>query len=158
MEWIILIALLLFGVGLIISEVIFIPGTTLVGVLGFLCLVGGIYSAYESFGDRTGNAVMLSTGIFLLITIIYTLKSKTWKKMGIEGTMSSRVNDDREINVYPGCVVMTVSDLKPMGTIEFENDQYEAETNGEYISAKTPVKVISVNKHQIIVQKQTTES
>jgi len=154
MEWITLIALLVLGIGLIVVEIIFIPGTTLVGILGFVCLIGGSYSAYESFGSKIGNIVIISTGIFLLITTIYALKSNTWKKLGLPNQILSKVNDRKEILVYEGCKAIAVSDLKPIGIIEFENHQYEAESNGEFIEAKSIIEVIKANRNQIIVKKQ----
>ncbi|MFT6941450.1 MAG: membrane-bound ClpP family serine protease, partial [Cyclobacteriaceae bacterium] len=53
MDWIIVISLIVFGLGLIIVEVIFVPGTTVVGIAGLIIGTYGVYEAYSSFGTTT---------------------------------------------------------------------------------------------------------
>ena len=153
MELIALIGLLLLAVILIVVEIIFIPGTTFVGILGFICLVSGIFTAFNQFGEKTGNIVLLSSGVFLIITTIYIFKAKTWEKIALNDSVSSKVNVLDSDTIQVDCIAMAVSDLKPMGTIEFENQQFEAESQGEFIGAKSSVRVISINNNQIIVEK-----
>ena len=38
-EWMTVISLILFGLALLVAEIIFVPGTTLVGLFGFVFLV-----------------------------------------------------------------------------------------------------------------------
>lgn len=153
MEWTVLITLLVLGMILIVVEIVFIPGTTVVGILGFVCLIGGIYSAFASFGERTGNIVMISSGVFLIASVVYIFKAKTWEKMALNKTIDSRVNENDMSNLSIDSVAIAVSDLRPMGTIEFENEQFEAETNGEFIEAKSSVNIISIKSNEIIVEK-----
>lgn len=153
MEWTVLITLLVLGMILIVVEIVFIPGTTIVGILGFVCLIGGIYSAFESFGQRTGNIVMISSGVFLIASVVYIFKAKTWEKMALNKTIDSKVNEVNIEGLTIDSIAMSVSALRPMGTIEFENEQFEAETNGEFIEAKSAVKIISINSNEIIVEK-----
>src|SRR6185295_4469726 len=58
-EWITVISLILFGEVLIVAEIIFVPGTTLVGVLGFIFLIIGIGLSFHYFGSQIG---WISTG------------------------------------------------------------------------------------------------
>ena len=153
MEWTVLITLLVLGMILIVVEIVFIPGTTIVGILGFVCLIGGIYSAFESFGQRTGNIVMISSGVFLIASVVYIFKAKSWEKMALNKTIDSKVNEVNIEGLTIDSIAMSVSALRPMGTIEFENEQFEAETNGEFIEAKSAVKIISINSNEIIVEK-----
>jgi len=148
----ILIALLIFGISLIVVEIIFIPGTTIVGVLGFVCLVAGVFTAFNQFGEKVGNIVFLSSGVFLIISVIYIFKAKTWEKMALNKTVDGRVNELINEDIYVGCIAVAVSDIRPMGTIEFENEQFEAESQGEFITSKSSVKVIEINNNQIIVE------
>jgi membrane-bound ClpP family serine protease len=53
-EWITVISLILFGLTLIVAEIIFVPGTTLVGVLGFIFLIIGIGLSFHYFGKDIG--------------------------------------------------------------------------------------------------------
>lgn len=152
MELIILISLLVLGVILIIVEIIFIPGTTFIGVIGFVCLVVGIFSTYSTHGSTMGHMVLLGTGLFLVASLVYIVKAKTWEKMALNKVIDSRMNEkNKEIEV--GATALAISDLKPFGTIEIENKQMEATTNGEFIENKSEVRVIYCDKNEIIVEK-----
>ena len=155
MEILILVALLLLGITLVIVEIIFVPGTTLVGVLGFICLIGGIYLVYDGYGTKYGHISLIGTGSLIILMIVYSLKSNTWKGLALDQQITSKVNDDVEFNIIEGCIAVTISNLRPSGTIEFENEQFEAESEGEFIDANTTVKVVKINNKQIIVKPQT---
>ena len=61
MEWVTLILLLLSGIILIVIEIIFVPGTTILGIIGFALLVFGIIIGYSKFGPQTGTIILIST-------------------------------------------------------------------------------------------------
>ena len=153
MELAILVTLLALGIALIIIEIIFIPGTTLIGVLGFLCLVAGIYASFSTYGQRTGYMVLSISVLFLIASIFYIFKAKTWEKMALNKTIDTRVNQKENLNLSIGTVAIAVSNLRPSGTIEFENQQIEVQTQGEFVESKSSVKVIEINRNEIIVEK-----
>lgn len=152
MEWSILISLLILGIILIITDIIFIPGTTFVGMVGFVMLILGVYFTFHFHGSKSGNIVLLASSVFIIITTIYMFKAKTWNKIALNKIIDGKVNvlDNEVLKV--GCVAIAVSDLKPMGVIEFENEQFEAESEGEYISTQSTVEIIQINNNQIIVK------
>ena len=51
--------LLLLGLGLVILELLVVPGTTAVGVIGGLMLIAGIWFTYNKYGSTTGHMVLL---------------------------------------------------------------------------------------------------
>ena len=71
MEWITVLALIIFGLCLVVVEIIFVPGTTLVGVMGFLFLVAGVYLGFEYFDnttaatDRTAEPIKIPQAVVL---------------------------------------------------------------------------------------------
>ena len=75
MEWLAVIGLIVLGVGLLVVEIIFVPGTTIVGIIGFLCSGWGIYLGYEYFGKTGGSFVLVGSIIFNAFVIIYAFKS-----------------------------------------------------------------------------------
>ena len=56
-------ALILAGIVLIIAEVVFIPGTTVVGLLGAGFVIAGVVFAYKQYGNEVGFYVLLGTGV-----------------------------------------------------------------------------------------------
>ena len=62
--WIIIISLLAIGLSLIIVELVFIPGTTVVGLLGLIFTIVGIVVSYRHFGDDIGFYILIGTGVY----------------------------------------------------------------------------------------------
>jgi membrane-bound serine protease (ClpP class) len=51
-----------------------------------------------------------------------------------------------------GDVGTTRSALRPMGTAEFGNLNYEVRTTGSFLDSGTPVKIVQILSNQIIVE------
>ena len=84
MEILILGLLLLLGIILILKEILFIPGTTVFGILGLISIFASDYLSISYFGVEIGIIYSISSGIFCLIMILYALKSDTWNKVSLK--------------------------------------------------------------------------
>ena len=60
------------------------------------------------------------------------------------------VIDNEEIKI--GDTVRTLSALRPMGTIIIAEKKYEAQTNGEHISADCDVVIVQILPNKVIVK------
>ena len=67
--WIIIISLLAIGLSLIIVELVFIPGTTVVGLLGLIFTIVGIVVSYRHFGNDVGFYILIGTGVTTLVAL-----------------------------------------------------------------------------------------
>ena len=150
--WIAIISLIIIGLALLVIELIFIPGTTIVGIMGFLCVVSGLVLIFNNYGNTigwvaTGGTAVLSAGVF-----IYAFKSGAWSKFALKGRIDSKVNQDKPINVKVGDEGMALSTLRPIGKGEFNNEMLEIRSLGELIATDTKIRVIKVNKREIFVE------
>ncbi len=145
-------ALLLVGVLLIILELVFVPGTTIVGVAGLALTGFGIYLSYFFFGSVAGHTAVAATLIVSLLAIIYSFKSKSWQRFALFDTNTSRTNDRAETLLRVGDVGTTLSTLRPSGNAEFSNQVFEVRTYGQMIAKGIQVKVVQVDGHRIIVE------
>ena len=82
-DWIAVIVLIIFGLGFIVAEIIFVPGTTLLGLLGLVFTITGVVLGYLSFGGGIGTVIV--------ITAIYLL-----------GADPSQVRDDAQLGTIDG--------------------------------------------------------
>lgn len=152
MAWAILMLILAIGIGLIIIEIIFVPGTTVVGVLGLLCVIGGILYGFSTFGAPIGWGVTAVTVIISTAVIILSLKSGVWKRFALDQTMSSKVNEHLPIEIKPGEIGVAMSALRPMGNAEFGDDKMEVTTLGELVDSGSKVKVTHIEGRVIYVE------
>ncbi|MEQ8580338.1 MAG: NfeD family protein [Marinoscillum sp.] len=152
MEWITVIGLIVFGIGLLIIEVIFIPGTTIVGIAGFICAGFGVYLGYDYFGSSTGTIVLIASSAFMLVVIIYAFKARAWERFSLKDENTGRFNDDFKVTLSVGEQGQTISSLKPSGKALFNEKELEVRSNGGFINENQPVKIIRIEPNKIIVE------
>lgn len=152
MEWLIISSLILLGIILIIAEIIFVPGTTIVGILGFAMGGYGIYLAYDYFGNTTGHIVLTSSVTLAFICIFYSFKSGAWKKFANKSVIKSKVNEGLTIDLKEGDIGETSSSLKPVGKGIFNDKEYEVTSQGNFISEKESIRIIRIVHNKITVE------
>ena len=150
--WIIIISLLLIGLALIIVELVFIPGTTVVGLLGLIFSIVGIVISYNHFGNDVGFYMLLGTLGLTLATLFYSFRSGAWSKFSLKSSMDSKVNEGMMATVQIGDEGITLSTLRPIGKAEFNSKTYEVKTSGNYVDRGEKVKITQIESHQIVVE------
>ena len=150
--WIIIISLLTIGLGLIIIELVFIPGTTVVGLLGLIFSIVGIVISYRHFGNDIGFYILLGTLVTTLGGLFYSFRSGAWTRFSLKSSIDSKVNEGMFKILNVGDEGTTRSSLRPMGTAEFANQNYEVRSTGSFLDSGTRVKIIQIQSNQIIVE------
>lgn len=151
-EWVTVIALILFGLILIIAEIIFIPGTTIVGILGFLFLIVGVGFSFQYFGSETGWITVGISAAVSGLLLYYSFKSNVWGRFSSKSKIDSRVNEGLLDKIQVGNEGVTLSTLRPFGNAEVNDQIIEVKTFGNYLESGTKIKVVQINLNQIIVE------
>ncbi|MCF8259087.1 MAG: NfeD family protein [Flavobacteriales bacterium] len=146
------IALLLLGILLILLEIVFVPGTTIVGIGGGILLVIGIYMAY-GIGGNIGHISLFSSLMIVLLALGVMLKAKTWQRLALKDTVSGR----SPANVVEGQLKegergVTIGRLNPMGKATFGDAIVEVHTTGEIIGQETEIEVVKVIGNRVQVR------
>ena len=84
MEILILGLLLVLGIILILIETLFIPGTTIFGILGIIAIFSSDYLSYVYFGTEFAIIYSIINSVVCLGIIIYSLKSNTWDRISLK--------------------------------------------------------------------------
>lgn len=151
-DWITVISLVAVGILLLIAEVLFVPGTTIVGILGFLAAILGIYLSFEYFGTVVGGWFTFGSTVAFGIALYYSFKSKTWDKFSLKDTNSGKVNENLTESLSVGDEGVSISVLKPVGKAEFGDKEFEVKTLGDYVESGTRIKIIKIEKNNIVVE------
>jgi membrane-bound ClpP family serine protease len=151
-EWITVISLILFGLFLIVAEIIFVPGTTLVGIVGFVFLLLGIGLSFNYFGSETGWIIVGISSVASGLILYFSFKSNVWTRFSLKSSIDSKVNEGELDALTVGAEGQTVSALRPIGKAEIQNKMYEVKTLGEYLDSGSRIRVIKIVSNQIIVE------
>ncbi|MEO8475153.1 MAG: NfeD family protein [Chryseolinea sp.] len=150
--WTVIIALLLIGLTLIIIELIFIPGTTVVGLLGLIFAIVGVVVTYVHHGSEIGIIVLAITLSVSLVVLFLSFRSGAWSKFSLKSVIDSKVNEGFLSSINIGDVGVTVSALRPIGKAEFNQKTFEVKTSGSYVDSGQAVKVTQIESYQIVVE------
>lgn len=153
--WIIVIALLLIALTLILVELVFIPGTTVVGLLGLVFAVVGIVVCYQHFGETVGLYVLIGMSGITLAGLFYSFRSGVWSRFSLKTSIDSKVNEGMLASVNVGDEGITLSSLRPMGKAEFHEKAFEVKTSGGFLNSGERVKITQIESHQIVVEPVT---
>jgi membrane-bound ClpP family serine protease len=146
------IALMLFGCGLLlILAELALPTQAILGVLGAICLLGGVAACFiisPAFGLLVLLALVIATPFAISLFVRVWPKTRVGRKM-VLSEVSGRINFE---DVSVGEVGMTLSEMRPMGECEFDGKRVEAISEQGLIAPGSRVKVIGLSDHRPVVQ------
>lgn len=157
---------LLVGLGLIFVglEIFAIPGFGIAGILGIMALMGGLGMSLIGTG-ATWDSMLSALGqvaLSILLAIIATLillryfpRLPFGKRLILEtnlqaqeGYESSPVEDHR----WLGKQGLAISDLRPSGIARFDGERVDVVSDGTFIDAGQPLKVVRIDGNRVVVQ------
>ena len=156
MDWLPIALFILVGIFFLIAEIIFVPGTTIVGVLGFLSLGYGIFQSYSIFGNTVGTLILIGSSTAITILLYHSFKSDAWDRLSLKDSVKGRVNENMRI-LEEGKKGMTLSSLKPVGKVLFDEDEMEVRSNGGFVEENVEIEVIKIEGKKIFVQPVNNE-
>ncbi len=149
-----IIFLIFVGLLLFIIEFMLIPGITIAGVGGAICLVSGIVFAFVSFGTGTGLLVLGVTALVMVVLTVFMLKAGTWNKFMLKTSIDSKVDTvgAEEGKVKAGDRGVTVTRLAPGGKVLVNGEYFEAKSVDILIDPGKDIEVIRIDDNKLIVK------
>lgn len=160
--------LILFGVGLalLLLEVFLVPGLGILGILGGMGMIVGIYLSMlgslptsEDYG-RAGAVLTASMAIVLVTSWILMKRlpsSSRLKRLGIflgedtareTGYTSSERRGDLK-----GALGKAITDLRPSGTGLFGDERVDVVSESEWIEQGSPIRIVSSEGYRHVVRR-----
>lgn len=152
MEWVTVISLILIGIALVVVEIIFVPGTTFVGIVGFCMVLAGIIASFSFFDQSTGWVVLGGAAVATGAVVFFSLRTKAWERFSLKSSINSKVNEGELNALKSGEEGITVSALRPSGKADIQGKLYEVTTLGNFVSSGSRIKIVRISSNQIIVE------
>lgn len=151
-DWVSILLLVIVGLILIYLELVFVPGTTVLGLVGLVLTGIGIYITFETYGTRAGALVMVGSLVTSIIALVWSFRKNSWDRFSLKTTNRSKVNERYTDGLQIEMRGEALSDLKPIGKAEFNNKVYEVTSHGHLIDAGEQVRIIKLVGNKIIVE------
>lgn len=152
MELIYIILIAVIGLALILVEVMVIPGSSIIGFIGFGITVGAIYMAYRFHGSDAGTIVFASCAVVSGGFLYYAIKYNVWRKFSLNTEIDERVYSNVNDRIPVGTEGKALSALRPYGKAEFNEEAYEVVTQGSFVDAGSLIKIVKIEQEKIFVQ------
>ncbi len=148
------------GVLAIIIE-LFVPSAGLIGIAGLGSIIASIVIVYRTIGSLVGTIYLAV--VMILVPIFIVLYFKFFPRSVVGRWLISKDSQDagkgyssftaEKYSDLAGKQGVSLTILRPVGTVLIEGRKYSAVTGGEYIEKGQPVKVIKVEGSRIVVRR-----
>ena len=154
MAWSVIVVLILIGLLFIILEILVIPGVAIFGILGVIIILIGVWQSYITYGTTAGHIVLASSILLSIVTLVFSLRSKTWKRMMLNSKIEGKTNVIDENKIKAGDTGKTTSRLSPAGKAIINGDYYEVHTQSEFMDPGTEIEIIKIDFNKIYVKQK----
>jgi len=152
MFWLVIAILIVIGLLCLVLEILVIPGTGVAGFIGLGLLAVGIWQAYSVYGSTAGHLTVGGTFLLTVLTLFFSLRAKTWRRIMLDSKIDSRVNVIDEQMLKLGDTGKSVSRLVPAGKAVFNGEFFEVRTTGEFLDPETEIEVEKIEANKIYVK------
>ena len=147
------ITLILAGLLLLGAELIIIPGFGVAGILGIGSIAASCWLAFAKISTTAGIIVILVNIVLVLVSTIYMLRSKTWKKLSLDTNINSKVDSaPQEKGIAVGDSGVALTRLAPAGKVRIGENVVEAFTRDTLVEPGMNVAVSSIEGNKIYVK------
>lgn len=143
--------LIIFGIVLIVLEVLIVPGF-IAGIIGAFFMAMGIGWTYKLYGATTGTWVGVISVLLCGSAVWLSFRNRVWQQFSLKTALEGRANEVDPQSVSAGDRGAAVSSLRPMGKVRVNGKYFEATTEGELLPANYPVVVVRVEANKIVVK------
>lgn len=159
MDWLLVFAVFLYflSAAIIVAEV-FIPSGGILTAISFFCLIGGIAIFFNH--SSTAGIIGIIAAI-IIVPLVLIMSYKLLPKTGFgkyvilsppEGREGDGIPDREKLKAVLGQSGMVLSDLRPVGMVDFSGKRMECVAETGYIAKDTKVKVIDVESSRVTVR------
>lgn len=160
------------GIAAIGVEIFLVPGSVIFGAIGFLCLVLSLVLSRQSFvlpGNAAEEAIFLANlgNLTLLFAAVLVLGAVMWRVLPkvpwfnrvflpppapVAAAAGSGLGlADKGLMAYVGRVGTAATVLRPTGAMEIDGERVDVVTEGAFVEAGTPVRVLYVQGARVVV-------
>ncbi len=147
---------ILFIIGLILLALeLFVPSFGILGILGSACLIAGVIRAAYDTGDALRSlGIAFAAAVVVIAIVAWIFKERgIWNRFILrdELTADKGYSSVKERTELLGLEGVSITALRPAGTAVIGIERVDVVTEGGFIAANSPVKVIKVEGARVVV-------
>jgi membrane-bound serine protease (ClpP class) len=140
---------------------IFVPGGVL-GILGGICLIGAIISAFAAFPPTLAGfisvLIIILVGVVIVMWIKFFPKSRIGRAMTASPDLASSKATEDGLSDLLGKEGEALSDLRPGGFARIDGHRVDVVTQGGMISRGKRISVVEVEGNRVVVKEAENQA
>ncbi|MEK6608051.1 MAG: NfeD family protein [Myxococcota bacterium] len=145
-------ALVVLGIVLLAIELLVIPGFGVVGVLGIAAIAGGGLVAWSKLGPL-GGMLAFGAGIAAAAALLWAFKHSPIASSLVLGESHAGFRaHEGGLSALVGKDGVADTPLRPAGSATFGETRVDVVTDGVFVEAGTPVRVVGVEGMRVVVE------
>jgi len=155
------------GVILLLLEIFVIPGFGIVGVLGIIMIIAGLFLgligdfSITDTNDLSNAIIQLASSFVMTGAAVFVLskflpKTKVWNNLILQTNISSTSGyaSNLDLTALIGAEGVALTDLRPSGTAIINNKRVDVVTDGEYIKNGAIIVVNFIQGSKVVVEEK----
>jgi len=152
-----ILAIIFFIIGFFLIGVeMVVPGFSVPGVAGIICLLVGIFLVADTIQEGAIITIIILALLGIMLAIILGLLSKGKLKSPIilkeEQIKEKGYISSSDLNYLLGKQGIATTDLRPTGTGNFDEIEFDVISEGKYISKDTKLVIFKVQGSKLMVK------
>ncbi len=153
MSLITILVIFLIAIVLLFIELMLIPGFGIAGISSIILSISGVISVYINYGNNWGNFALVASIVFFIIFVWFALRQNTWKRLSLKTDIDSKAPNIEGIQTLKiGDVGYSKSRLGPIGEIDINGINVEAQSLTGIINAGEQIEIVNIINNKIIVK------
>ena len=155
MDILIISVLIIVAVILFLVELFVIPGISLAGISGLVCILYANYYAFANLGTAGGFITLGISALACIGALIWFMRSKMLDKLALKKNIDSTVDKTAEKSIKVGDTGISTTRLAQIGYAEINGKIVEVKSTNGFLNEKTPIIVRRITDGTILVEKHT---
>lgn len=156
-DGVMMLAIILFIAGFVLIGIeMVIPGFSVPGISGIVCLLVGIFLVSDSFVEGAIITIVILALLGAMMAIILGLLTKQRLKLPLilkdEQNKENGYISSTDLQYLKGKEGIAVSDLRPSGTGSFDGIEFDVISESKYIPKNTKLIIYKVQGSKLIVK------
>lgn len=147
-----IITLIVLGIAFLLLEIFFLPGITIAGIAGGLCLAAAAWLSFSYYGVTVGWYTVVAVVVIFSISVYLFIKTGVMDKISLQAEIKSTV-EGKDTNIKVGDRGVSLSRLAPIGNAEINGKITEVKSIRGFVDADTDIEVIAADKQEILVRR-----
>ncbi len=162
MEPLMIVGILLLTAGFILVGIeMVLPGFSVPGVSGIICLIAGIFLLADSVMEAAviTIAVLALLGILLAVILWLLSRGKLHSPLILKDEQKKKEGylSSSDLQYLLGRRGQAATDLRPSGVGSFDDVKFDVVSEGNYISAGSPIEIIRVEGSKLVVRERISD-